>query len=247
MFKNNIKIAFRNIRKHKGYSFINIAGLAIGMTCSILILLYVQYELSFEKFHTNADDIYRVIMHQDGNFFGSTDWLPWTPPILAPTLKKDLPEVKHAARFESGRPLITLEDKKIYEEEFCYTDPEFFEIFTFSMIKGDSRTALNEPFSLLITPQMAEKYFGNEDPVGKIININNEYDFTITGIVEDCPENTHIQYNFLASFISLEIIRGNRDQFYRWGNNFHDTYLLLHNDADPSEIENRFGHCLLPF
>ncbi len=237
MIQNYLKIALRNIKRHKGYSFINIAGLAIGMTCSILIVLYVQFELSFEKFHKNADNIYRVIMHQEGNFFGDTDWLPWTPPILAPTLKKDLPEVIHAARFESSRQLITYRDKKIYEEDFCYTDPEFFDIFTFSVIKGNPRTALNEPFSLLITPQMAEKYFGNEDPVGKIINIDNTYDFNITGIIENCPQNTHIKYNFLASFISLEKIRGG--DFYRWGYNFHDTYLLLQNNADPEETENK--------
>ena len=239
MLKNYIKIAFRNIKRHKGNSFINIAGLAIGMTCSILILLYVQSELSFENFHKDPENIYRVIMHQEGNFFGDTDWLPWTPPILAPTLKKDLPEVRHAARFESGRQLITYKDKKIYEEEFCFIDPEFFDIFNFSVLKGDPRTALEEPFSLLITPQMAKKYFGNEDPVGKTINVNIEHDFKITGIIEDRPPNTHIGYTFLASFVSLETIRGNRDWFYKWGNNFHDTYLRLHDNADPDEIENK--------
>jgi len=239
MFINYLKITLRNIKRHKGYSFINIAGLAIGMTCSILILLYVRSELSFEKFHKNTDNIYRVIMHQEGNFFGNTDWLPWTPPILAPTLKKDLPEVIHAARFENRRQLITYKDKKIYEEDFCYTDPEFFDIFTFSIIKGDPQTALNEPFSLLITPQMAEKYFGNEDPVNKIINIDNKHDFKITGIIENCPQNTHIKYNFLASFISLEKVSKNNDQFYKWGMNFHDTYLLLQNNANPDEIETK--------
>ncbi len=239
MAGNYMKISWRNIKRHKGYSFINIAGLAIGMTGSILIFLYVQSELSFEKFHKNADHIYRVIMHQEGNFFGDTDWLPWTPPILAPTLKKDLPEVMYAARFESERSLITYKDKKIFEEDFCYTDPEFFDIFTFSLIRGDPRTALNDPFSVLITPQMAEKYFGDEDPVGKIINIDNEFDFEITGIIENCPEKTHIKYKFLASFISLEKIRGDTDQFYRWGNNFHDTYLRLQDNTDPEEIENK--------
>ncbi len=239
MFKSYLKITCRSIKRQKINSLINITGLTLGFTAFILIFLYIRYELSFENFHKNADNIYRVIMHQENNFFQGTDWHPWTPPILAPTLKADIPEINTIARYENSKALITHEDKINYEEDFCYVDPEFFDIFTFKIIKGDPRSALREPYTVFVTEEMAVKYFGNEDPVGKIIRVDRKNDFTIVGIVENCPPNTHIRFNFISSFISHEKINGSKEWYTRWGNNHHDTYLILPENSDPDEIEEK--------
>ena len=166
MFKNYLKIVFRNIQRHKGYSFINIAGLALGLTAVILILLLVQFEISFDKYHKNADRIYRILQGQQGSDRLSN----LTQPPLAPTLKAEFPEVESATRFyRTGKIHISYKDKNFFENGFCFTDPETFDIFSFELLEGDPQTVLDDPNSVVISELTAKKYFGNENPIGKNI------------------------------------------------------------------------------
>jgi len=164
MIKNYLKVALRNIARHKGYSFINITGLAIGMACCILILMWVQDELSFDRFHENAGDIYRVI--QDINFADhSTTWAITHGP-LGPALKNDFPEIIDMVRFtRRGMRLSYLE--KTFDETLAMADGSIFEVFSFPLLRGDPEQALKDPFSLVLTEEMARKYFGDEDPLGR--------------------------------------------------------------------------------
>ncbi len=236
MFKNYLKITIRNIKKHKGYSFINISGLAVGMACCILIFLWVKDELSFDRFHENADSIYRVTEHQ---YNSSGDYFPVavTPWPLAEALKNDYPEIIESARLRilSG-PLISYKDKKIYERDFVAADPSFLEIFSFLLKKGDLSTALTEPNTILITEKAAARYFGKEDPIGKILTFHNTYDFKVTGVLEDVPHNSHIQFDFLVPFESTLRKFGWTDSW--WTNNY-TTYIRLAKNASIRNISDK--------
>jgi putative ABC transport system permease protein len=230
MFKNYLKVAFRNIRRHKGYSFINIAGLAIGMACCILILLWVQDELSYDRFHENADDIYRVI--QDIKFADhSTTWAITQGP-LGPSLEEDLPEIINATRITARRFRLTYNDES-FEEVIGMADGSIFEMFTFPLIKGNPATALSEPYSIVITEEMAEKYFGNEDPLGKTIKADNQWDFQVTGILKKVPSNSHLQFDFLIPFIFGRELNYTVDN---WRNSQFRTYVQLQKGIPPQEV-----------
>ncbi len=200
MFKNYLKIALRNITKHKAYSFINISGLAIGMACAILILLWVQDELSTDRFHKHIDNLYKVVERQDyaGNEFYLTDN---TPGPLAPALKEQFAEVVDSFRFlYGGRRPVRYRDIN-NDESICFTDSSFLDMFTFPLIMGDKENVLKEPSSIVITEEIAKKYYGDENPLGKILNLNNRYDVKVTGILKDIPHNTHLNFiDFLLPF-----------------------------------------------
>ena len=185
MFWNYVKIAWRNIKRYKGYSFINIVGLAVGLACCILILLWVQDELNYDRFHTNADDLYRVVTE-----FHKTEPVTHYWPVcapLAPALKEEYPEIVKATRFTRLRrgQLIKFAEKKFLEPRICLTDPDFFSMFTFPFLEGDPQTALSNPNSIVLLETVSAKYFGDENPIGKVLNINNEYDFTVTGVMKE--------------------------------------------------------------
>ena len=237
MFKNYLKIALRNIKRHKGYSFINIVGLAIGMACCILILLWVQDELSYDRFHENADDIYRVI--QDINFTDhSTTWAITQGP-LGPSLKEDYSEIINAVRI-TGRGLRLTYDEKSYDEGVGMADGSIFEMFTFPLIKGDPATALSDPFSIILTEEMAAKYFGEEDPIGKIIKADNQWDFQVTGVMKNVPHNSHLQFDFLIPFIFGRELNYTVD---RWGNSQFRTYVQLQKGVAGQEVIQKIsGH-----
>jgi ABC-type antimicrobial peptide transport system permease subunit len=236
MMKNYIKISIRNIKKHKGYSLINISGLAVGMACCILILLWVKDELSFDQFHENADVIYRVTEHQ---YDSSGDYFPVavTPWPLAEALKSDYAEIIESARLRilSGR-LISYKGKKIYERDFVAVDPSFLKIFSFPLAQGDISTALTEPNTILITKNAAARYFGKEDPIGKILTYNNTYDFKVIGVLENVPHNSHIQFDFLVPFESTLREFGWTDS---WGTNNYTTYIQLAENAFAQNISNK--------
>jgi putative ABC transport system permease protein len=239
MLKNYLKTGWRNLRKQKTFSIINISGLAVGLACCLLILLYVKNELSYDRFHKNADNIYRVLMNQHWNpWQGKTIWNV-TPPGFAPACQNDFPEVVRATRTYNRRTLITVEDRYFNESSFLYVDPEFLKIFSFPLISGDLETALNEPFSVLLTEEMSRKYFGNKNPIGQIININKTYDCRITGVMKDVPENSHLQINFLCSFSSLLSIRGKK-WMNGWGSNSPQSYILLQDGSDPHLLQEKF-------
>jgi putative ABC transport system permease protein len=210
MFKNYLKIALRNIVKNKLYSFINIGGLAIGLTCTILILLWVQDELSYDKFNTNADVLYRV--NWDFNWNGNEGIGPGTPPPLAAKLVTDIPEITDAVRLRPMlKTVVRYKDKFFNEDGILSVDSNFFALFPFPLISGNPLTALREPNSIVITESIAKKYFGNISPIGKEIIIGKKetngygvYEnlFRVTGIVKDVPHNSHIQFDILTSMSS---------------------------------------------
>jgi len=241
MFRNYFKIAFRNLKKYKGYSFINIAGLAIGIACCLLILLLVRDELSFDRFHEYKNQIYRVIVQQPGQFYMGTDFLAVTPAPLAAALKEEFPEVIQATRIDqSNNVIMSTKNKRFYEDGFLWADDHFFEVFTFPFLRGDQSKALSEPYSVVISERMAHKYFGDEDPMGKIVALSNRYDFIVTGIMKDIPQNSHLQFDFLAPLMTLKSIRGQEDYLERWGNYSYYTYILLPEGYSPKGLEKKF-------
>lgn len=249
MFKNYILIAIRNLQRHKSYSFINIFGLAIGMACCLLIFLYVQDEFSYDKYHTNSDNIYRLALegyasNTSQKINTARSGSPW-----GPVLVKDYPGVLNAVRFKTplSRWLITYEGKKFYEKGFYFADASVFEVFDFELIHGNPATALTAPNTVVISEAMAKKYFGNNDPVGKVISADLVYDFTITGIVKNTPRNSHIKFDFLGSFATLEG-PANKQGAFIYGGNLSDmsnfalnidvyTYLQLDENYTVSEFE----------
>jgi len=236
VFKNYLKIALRNIKRHKGLSFINITGLAIGMACCLLITIWVQDELSYDKFHENAENIYRVCMN-DQNY--GVVWPIVSIPV-GPALKEEFPEVIDSARVSDFSALVTRGEKR-FDEIGAYVDPSFFEIFSFPFVKGDPKTALSAPFSMVISQEMAKKFFDGEDFLGKNIKLNNELDFTITGVIRDMPRNSHLNFDFFAPFKIFE--QKDRDPT-NWGRFQVYTYVMLQDDASFKEFEKKIAGLL---
>jgi putative ABC transport system permease protein len=235
MIKNYIKIALRNLSRHKGYSFINIAGLAIGMACCILILLWVQDELSFDRFHKNAGSIYRVI--QDINFSDhSTTWAITQGP-LGPSLKEDFSEIANFTRVTGRRFRLTYGEHS-YDEVLGMADGSIFEMFTFPLVEGDPQTALSDPHSIVLTEEMAKKYFGDEHPIGKVLKADNQYDFLVTGILEEFPLNSHFRYDFLIPFIFGRELEYTVDN---WRNSQFSTYVQVQEGIPYQEVVQKIS------
>lgn len=227
MLKNYLKIALRNLLRHKGYSLINILGLAVGMASCILILLYVHDELSYDKYHKDADQIYRVTREWFNSDGASSLHLGHVAPPIGPLLKIDFPEIQQMVRITDGNnPLIRHQDKVFQEERFYFADPNIFEIFTLPLLKGDPQKALTDPNSVVLTPTMARKYFGGEEPLGQVLNIDGRADLKITGVMQEVPVNSHFHFDFLGSMKLLELVYGD-DEFKNWGSNNYTTYLLF--------------------
>ena len=221
MFKNYLKTAFRNIRRYKGYSFINIFGLAIGIASCMMIMLFVRSEISYDKFHENSDRIYRVTL--TGNIGANQFSVADGPFPLAHALVTDYPEVVEAARiYRQGNVYVRHEDKQFREERFLWADSSIFDVFTISLIIGDQEKALKEPNSVIINPATAEKYFGNENPMGKILVFEDGTLYKVTAIAKELPQASHFHFDFLAAFSTLD---ASRDP--NWiGNGVH-TYIVL--------------------
>ena len=184
MIKNFIKLVFRNIKRNKGYSFVNISGLVIGMTCFLLIMLFVQYELSFDNFHNNPDRIFRLVCQLPGDKYGmSEDVLAVSPAPLANSLITSFPEVEAATKFNIyNRVLLSQEDNHFYERGL-FADKNFMNIFTFKLINGNINTLLDNPENIVISQRLAQKFFDQDDPVGKTLTCYLG-DFTVVGIVD---------------------------------------------------------------
>jgi putative ABC transport system permease protein len=236
MFKNYLKTALRNIKRNKNFFLINILGLAIGISCCILILQYIRHEFSFDKFHENSMYIYRIIQHQEGNIYQGTDIFNSVPAILAPSIREDFPQDAKVTRVKNYERQVRYKNNQFYEKQFLYVEPEFLDIFSFPVVKGDPKTALEAPHSVMITKDMALKYFGDEDPINKTININNEQDYRITGVLENVPDNSHLKFDFLASFSSLLGAWGH-NQLTSWQNSSVWTYLQLVKNLNPQKFD----------
>ena len=242
MFRNYLLVALRNLKKNGIYSVLNIAGLAIGIAAFVLITLYVRFELSFDRYHQDADRVYRVI--REGKAF--------TPAALGGALKERIPEISAVARIiRSPKTLVSRDSRQFLEDDFYWAEPGTIRTFSLSFIAGDPGTALDDPSSVVLSRGAAEKYFGTADPLGKRLAVNEENEFTVTGVFRDMPANSHFVMNAVVPYESYFRITG--EDINKWTNNFSYTYVLLDEGADPkataekiaSEIEaplfRRFG------
>lgn len=242
MFKNYFTIAIRNLWKNKSYSFINIFGLAIAIVSCIFILLWVIDELSFDRFHENAEVIYRVIEHQ-GTSNGDYMDVAVTPWPLAEALNKDFPEIIETSRLRIVKySLVSYQEKKFIEDNVVAVDPSFLKMFDFPLLEGDANTALNDPNSILVTENTANKYFNMENPIGKTININS-IEYNIAGIIANTPTNSHINFDFLIPFVSLKTM-GWTDS---WGTNNYTTYVQLMNKSSYELIKEKVYNYFMEF
>ena len=224
MLNNYLKVAVRNLLKHRLYSLINISGLAVGMACCLVILLFVRHELSYDRFHAKAERIYRLLLdHEDGMSS------PVGPAIVGPQLEVDFPEIRYARLLPRRRLQVCFGEKRL-SEDMAFVDGDFLTLFTFPLIHGDGRTALEQPNSVVISQTAARKYFGAEDPTGQVLSVDFDgmRDYRVTGVMEDMPANAHFRFDFLVSFISLH---NSHPEWMEWkdGTGFKaiHTYLLL--------------------
>ncbi len=241
MLKNYLNVAFRNLRKYKGFSFINIIGLAVGVACCIIILLYVKNEFSYDKFNKNADQIYRV--HLEGRINNNEINMAMSPAPMGAVIKHDFPEVVAYTRIRNfGFPVLRYDNKAFSEERFYCVDSTFFNVFTVHFLEGNPKTALTQPNNVVITESMAKKYFGNKEPMGKILNADHRRDWIVTGVIKDVPKNSHFHYDFLGSLTTYSDSRNP----YWLGNNYY-TYFVLHKGVDYKQFQQKLNQDVLKY
>ncbi len=242
MITNYYKIAYRNFFKNKGYSFINIFGLSIGMACTLLILLWVQYQLSYDRFYPDADRLYRVT-DSEKYASGEETLFSMNPPSLAPYLVSEYSDIINSARLRNVKNLvIQYGNKRFDENNIMFVDPSFLKMFSLSFVSGNSSNALSGVSSIVLTEKTAEKYFGNNNPVGKTLRVNNQYDFIVTGIIKNIPANSHLKIDFLLPFKAIKnfgyTING-------WNSFAHTTYVLLAKGADYREVSKKIRNTII--
>ena len=235
MFKNYLKIAWRNLIKNKMYSYINLTGLTMGMTCFILIALYIQFETSYDEHHEKSDRIYRVVQQQEGNEFKGTDYFAVTPRPLGIAMKKDFPEVEAVTNIGTWGALLINENES-FSERGLYADENLFDVFTIPILKGFGKEALAEPNSILLTESLAAKIFGSQNVVGKNLIYNSEKTVTVKGIVADPPKNQHFGYSYISN-INFE--GSYKTDLTKWNSNNYYTYLVLAKGHDFRELEKK--------
>jgi putative ABC transport system permease protein len=237
MFISYLITTLRAIKKNKGYSVINITGLALGMACFILILLWAKNELNYDRFHEQADQIYRVVTQIEYANGSSSDNI-WncTPMPLKSALQNDFPEVLYATRVDCSPGVVRYKNQTYFESELFLIDPEFFKIFSFPLLKGNAEVALKNPTSVILTPEIARKYFGNKNPLGRIMQINNR-DHTVTGVALQAPQNSHIRFDFLLPYSSVLATSFGRGHWNNWTSIHGPTYILLKPGVDPRVVQ----------
>jgi len=233
MLLNYIKVALRNIRKHKGYMFINIFGFVIGITCCLLISMYVIDEVSYDNFYPNSERIYRVVNY--GVVNNRIDHTARSSAPLAKVLAEEFPEIEFVTKCRNyGAPVFRYKEKVFSEEKVFNVDRTFFNVFQMTFIHGNPRTALDRPDAIVLTKSMAEKYFENEDPIDKTINSDNRRDYIVTAVVEDVPENSHFHFDFLRS-----LANHSDAESPVWVFNDFYTYVLLKPNTNIADLENK--------
>ena len=246
MIYNYLKIAARNLKKYKFISFINIFGLTIGLACCLLILTYIHHELSFDKFHPNAERVYRVTRSFNNPETGAVSLnLSTVSPPFGPLLVYDFKEIESMTRtLQLGSTAIRNGEKMFNEPNVYFADDKFFEFFKTPVVRGNPSKALADPYCVMLSDEVAAKYFGNEDPIDKTIRINlgNYFDFKVTGIFKPLPSNTHFHPDVMLSFNTLNdtLIYGAENLRTNWGNNSFFTYLRLPKNYDPKKLEAQF-------
>jgi putative ABC transport system permease protein len=235
MIRNYLRVALRNLRNYKAYSLINIIGLAVGIACCIAIMLFVRDELSYDKFNKFADRIYRPTLHGriNGHDLNGTG----SPVAMGPAVYHDLPDVVAYTRLDkSGSTVVRYEEKTFIEERFFGADSTVFDVFTFPFVVGNPKTALTQPYTVVITESIAHKYFGNENPIGKILNVGKKDNFVVTGVIKDIPQNSHLHPDFLASLTTLPDSRNST-----WISNNYYTYLLLRKGVNLVDFQKKLN------
>jgi putative ABC transport system permease protein len=236
MIKTYFKIAWRNLIRNKAFSLINIVGLAFGLACCLLLVLYLNHELSYDKFHVNADRIVRVIMEYkigDGGNKGN-----FTSSKVFPEFKRKFPEVKDGVRMSgSSSRLVKYGDKVLLENDFIFVDSTFFNVFDFKLINGAANGVLKAPKMVVLTQSAAKRFFGNENPVGKTLLLGSKQEpYQVTGVSEDCPTNSQIQYSMVASISSFGEL-----QEERYSDANYSTYLLMNSPASMQTLQNKIN------
>jgi putative ABC transport system permease protein len=235
MIKNYTKITFRNLKKHKFYSFINITGLAIGIACCLMIFLWIQNELGYDRFHKNAGELYRIFQEspQGGKVFHFAS----TPSGLGPLLKEQYPEILRSARHTPTRWDMGREEIH-FRERVALVDESFLQMFSFPLLEGTPQAALEDPYSIVISEEMKKKYFAGEDPVGKTLRVGESLDLNVTGVIQDIPKDSHLRFDCLVPFKILGEFGYNMKD---WGNNNYWTYIQLAQSASPQEVEAKIS------
>ncbi|MFM9838329.1 MAG: ABC transporter permease [Cyclobacteriaceae bacterium] len=238
MLLNYLKIALRNLLRHKSFSFINIAGLSIGLITFLAISLYVVDEFSFDRFHEKKDRIYRAVISAD--FDGQVNKWGGAPNLLGPTAMKEIPEVEKATRVFHHNfgdlAFVATEAEKFSEKELFYADPEVFDVFTIPFIKGNKSNALTRPNTIVLSQSAASKYFGDADPIGKSLTVDNDKALEVTGVYQDFPANSFLRPQLIASFSSNWF---GLDKNQNWGNASFDTFFLLHEGVSQQEVDKK--------
>ena len=236
MFRSYLKTAFRNLWKNKGLSFINIFGLATGMACSLLIFLFVKDELSYDRFHSGADRIYRVVkdfVNEDGSRLPDAT----SPPAVGPAIQKEIPGIAHVTRVFPNwgdKSLVTYGDKHLYTEKLYRVDSSFFEVFDFPFVEGNPKTAFREVNSIILTQSAVKKYFGTEPPLGKVLHVDRLGDMMVVGVLKDLPDNSHFHFDML---VPIRKFSGNIDGNWNWYNFY--TYIKLQPNVDIAGLNKK--------
>jgi putative ABC transport system permease protein len=241
VFKNYLKITLRNLMRNKLYSAISVVGLSIGIACCLLILLYVQDELSFDGFHSNGDRIYRMIL-REGVEGELADGSSATSALLRSVLLETFPEVDRSTRISGAQSVASLDDKS-FTEQVVHVDPDFFSMFSFNLLQGDAASVMDDPGSVVLTPETARKYFGDDNPIGRALSIqlgDTKREFTVSGVIEEAPRNSSIQYSML---ISTDLLKYSVPEQYlqTWDIILFSTYVQLLPDADIAALEERIS------
>jgi putative ABC transport system permease protein len=240
--KKYINLPLRRIIKERHQSIISLTGMAVAMSCCILIMLYIRYELSYDRFHKNAGNIYRIMTKQSDEFsyMGKTMFVP-TPGLLKEALVNNIPEIEKSSKCWMQSHTLEYNSALFAETGFLYADTDFLDMFTFRVLSGNPSEALKEPFSLFITERMASKYFGKDDPIGKTIKADNNYIFTVKGVLEDIPQNSHLTFDFLSGFETLYRMRGGRERVERWTDFSYTTYIRISENTTPEHVSDQIN------
>lgn len=237
MIKNYLLLAFKNLGKQKVFSFINILGLTVGITCCLMIFLYIKHELSYDDFHHQGKDIYRVVRHADLNGSGTPDDVAWVSGPYSIALRNDYPqEIEKAVRVMPDNDLFMYNNIAFNEKKTYIADSDFFELFDFPLVKGNPATVLKDPKSIVLTESTAKKYFGNQDPMGKVLQMNKELQLKVTGIARDLPSNSHLDFDMVVPINNFKYF----DSLGNFPYNGLFVYVKLNPKTNPDQLISRF-------
>ncbi len=242
MLRNYLKIAFRNLLKNRLNSVINLFGLTIGLTCFILIFLYIRYEMSYDGHFSNAEQIYRVAQIHKGDVYKGSDRSALSPAPLAPTLKEEFPEVLVSTTINVREELLS-HGETIFYEDGLYADENLFDVFSFPVLDGIAKEALVDPSTIILSQSLAKKYFGDDSPIGKTILLENDLSLTVKGVIENNPATQHFNFDFITSWKNLPFY-DEEDVWYSntsWYSHNYYTYILLSENADFKNFESKLS------